>query len=221
MNTQLDQFSTPPTKTGGQLDYFLLDGSGSMNDKWWDVMASLDAYVATLRGNKINSRVVLTTFDTTSLDLIQRDVNADAWQSLMQNPVGNYGGSTPLYDAINIMCRHLRDWMPERATIVIATDGEENASRFTDETQARALLDWCRAHGWQVIFLGVGFNNSRMAEVLGATPEQSLPVNTKKLLTATEKLGKKRANYGLYGTDINFTKDEKNEFGGFLEGPAK
>jgi hypothetical protein len=64
---------------------------------------------------------------------------------------------TPLFDAINMMGRELQALNPPRCSIVIITDGDENGSRHTTADQARAILDWCRAQGWQVTFLGADF----------------------------------------------------------------
>jgi hypothetical protein len=96
------------------------------------------------------------------------------------------------------------------------TDGDENGSRHTDHSQARAILDWCRAQGWQVTFLGADFNNSRQAKLLGATEQNSLGVQAQRLIDAGKVLGQKRARNALYGDDISFTDDEKRDFGGYL-----
>jgi hypothetical protein len=123
---------------------------------------------------------------------------------------------TPLYDAINLMCRKLRDLDPPKASIVIVTDGDENGSNHTSADQARALLDWCRAKGWQVTFLGADFNNSKQAKLLGADETNTIGVRKQKLLEAGKSLGDKRLKHALYGDDINFSEDERKNFGGFL-----
>jgi len=110
----------------------------------------------------------------------------------------------------------LRDLDPPRCSIVIVTDGDENGSKYTDAEQARAFLDWCRAKGWQVTFIGADFNNSAQARLLGADARNSIGVTKARLLEAGKKLGEKRAAHALYGDDINFSEDERKDFGGYL-----
>jgi hypothetical protein len=119
------------------------------------------------------------------------------------------------------MATKLRDLDPPRASIVIVTDGDENASKFTSSDQAKALLDWMRAKGWQITFIGADFNNRRQAHTLGANEHTSIGVQQKRLSDATAALAAKRARYGLYGEAMHYTDAEKQTFGGYLNGPAK
>ncbi len=202
-----------------QLDYILLDGSGSMQDKWWNTLDAIEAYIAGLRAENVNSQIVLSTFDTVSIDYIHRDVPIADWRPLREAPIGAFWTSTPLYDAINSMCRRLRDWDPPRCSIVIATDGGENASQVTSLPQAKTLLDWCRAKGWQITFIGASFDNAAQAALLGADPASAIGVSQKHLADATAALAAKRARYGLYGEPMHYTDAERQQFGGYLSGP--
>jgi hypothetical protein len=197
-----------------QLDYILLDGSSSMMGKWWDTIGALEAYVDVLKSQNINSHGIIQVFDSHNLDNVQRDDTLDNWTSLTD--VGAHWGMTPLYDAINLMGRKLRDLAPPRCSIVIVTDGDENGSRHTNHDQARAILDWCRAQGWQVTFLGADFNNSSQAKLLGADASNSIGVRKALLADAGKSLGEKRAKHALFGDDINFSEDERKNFGGYL-----
>jgi hypothetical protein len=123
---------------------------------------------------------------------------------------------TPLYDAINLMVRRLAALDPPKCSIVIVTDGDDTASVSTNVTQARALLDWCRAKGWQVTFLGADFNNMHQAALLGADASNSIGVQKQKLLEAGKSLGEKRAKHAKFGDDINFSPEERKTFGGYL-----
>ena len=206
----------PGELTSPSLDYFLLDGSGSMQEKWWDSMGAIDGFAAALRTANVASHGIISVFDSYDLALIQRDGPIGDWQPFAQSPLAAHWGSTPLYDAINLMGRTIRDLAPARCNIVIITDGDENGSRHTTAAQARGVLDWCRAQGWQVTFLGADFNNSRQAALLGADESNSLGVQQQKLLEAGTRLGEKRVRNALYGDDISFNDDEKRDFGGYL-----
>jgi hypothetical protein len=203
-----------------QLDYILIDGSGSMMDKWWESQAGLQGYVDVLRAENVSSHGIIHIFDTHNLADIQRDASLADWPSFADAPLVASWGTTPLYDAINLMARELAALDPARCAITIVTDGDENGSRHTTAAQARGLLDWCRAKGWQVTFLGADFNNSSQAKLLGADASNSIGVQKHLLLEAGKALGKKRANNARYGNDISFTDDEKTTFGGLLAGPS-
>jgi hypothetical protein len=125
-------------------------------------------------------------------------------------------GTTALFDAINFMGREMAHYQPERASIVIVTDGDNNGSKHTDSTQAKAILDWCRAQGWQVTFIGCNFDNASQAQALGAQPQQFIGVRKEKLKEAAKLLGQKRARYAAGADDIGFDDEEKKKFGGLL-----
>jgi hypothetical protein len=199
-----------------QLDYFLVDGSGSMMEKWWDSQAAMQGYLDVLRTEGVGSHGIIHVFDNHDLSSIQRDAALADWPSFADSPIVAGWGMTPLYDAINLMARELAALDPARCAITIITDGEENGSRHTTSDQAKALLDWCRAKGWQVTFLGADFNNSNQAQLLGANASNSIGVQRHKLEEAGKLLGKKRANNARYGQDINFSAEEKTIFGGYL-----
>jgi hypothetical protein len=215
----LAHHATEPTKRQSQMDYILVDGSGSMQDKWWDTLDAIEAYVQGVKAANIQSHIILHSFDDVALELLHRDGPIENWVPLRQSPIGAYWGGTPLYDAISLMARKLRDLDPPRASIVIVTDGAENASKSTDLTQAKALLDWMRAKGWQITFIGADFSNSRQARALGANESSAIGVEKRRLTDATSALAKKRARYGLYGEAMHYSDDEKQQFGGYLNKP--
>jgi hypothetical protein len=204
-----------------QLDYFLIDGSGSMMEKWWDSQAAIQGYLDVLRSENVSSHGVIHIFDNHDMASIQRDAALADWPAFVDEPLVASWGMTPLYDAINLMARELAALDPARCAITIVTDGDENGSRHTSSDQAKALLDWCRAKGWQVTFLGADFNNSKQAQLLGATESNSIGVQRHKLEEAGKLLGQKRVNNARYGNDISFTDDEKTTFGGYLSDGSK
>jgi uncharacterized protein YegL len=218
------QRAVDPQNRPAQLDYILLDASGSMTGKRDDSLNAIDNFVDQLRAESVNSNVVVASF-TSGHDIelgsglnytIQRECQADAWQPMRYD--GSLvlgGGSTPLYDAINMLARDCRNRLPQKCSVIIITDGEENASKTTVE-QAKAMLDWMRSMGWQITFLGANFENSQQAKLLGADASNSVGVDVKRLVDATSLLAQKRARYSRYGTDMNMSDDEKSELGGYL-----
>lgn len=221
MNEVQTRSSLPAETQLEQYDYVLLDGSGSMLSKWWDMLDAIDAYVGQLKTMGTKSHIHLSIFtDGDDLDMIARDQPIAAYVPLSQNPVGSTWGGTPLYDAINVMCRNLRNLDPKRASLVIVTDGGENGSKFTDQIQARAMLDWARAKGWSVTFIGCDFNNSNAAAALGASKSEAIGVQKKLLAEAARDLARKRHAYGVTGAPVHWSEEEQRQFGGYLAGPA-
>jgi len=217
--TQLKQRSGPLQKTKSQVDFILLDSSQSMDDKWWEMLEALDTYVNGLKESNTNSHLMLTTFSGEYPEYLQRDEPIDQWATLAdKNPIF-HPGSTPLYDAISCMCTKLRDLDPPKCAITIVTDGEENSSTFTTVDQAKAFLDWCRAKGWQVTFIGCDFDNSRQSGLLGGNPQSAIGVTREKLSDAAAALARKRADYGLFGKQMHWTEGEHAAFGGYLSSP--
>src|SRR5215470_5137965 len=137
-----------------QYDEIVLDGSGSMQIAWWDMLSHIDSYVEQVKSNQLDSHIRLSIFTTgdsvDAMDLVARNTHISGWVPLLTDPVGSYFGSTPLYDAIALAVQRLAKLDPERAALTIVTDGAENGSKFTTLDQAKGLLDWCKAKGWQV-----------------------------------------------------------------------
>lgn len=209
MNTQL---ATRSTKLlAPHLDYFLVDGSGSMQTKWWETLAALDNFTSILKSAHSTSHGIVSVFSGRDIQMIQRDSLLTDWKPFAAEPLASTWAGTPLYDAINLMGRHLAELKPERCSIVIVTDGIETSS-VTSSVQALAVLDWCRAQGWGVTFFGADFNNAGQAKLLGADASNSIGVRRELLAEAGKLLAKKR----LSGDEISFSDDEKTKFGGYL-----
>lgn len=199
-----------------QLDYLLVDGSSSMRDKWRQTLGALENFKSVLLAGGAHCHAILTVFDSYNIQSVQKDGVLADWSSILEDPPLASWGSTPLFDAINVMGRHLRDLAPSRASIVIATDGEELGSKYTSAAQAKAILDWCRAQDWQVTFLGADFDNWSQAKLLGADASNSFGVRKELLEAAGTLIGKKRMEHYHSGKGIGFSTEEKLEFGGYL-----
>lgn len=204
------------------LDYILMDASGSMSSKWRDMTRAVNAYADTLRWDAVNTHFMIQVFDTTYPDWLQIDADLPQVPDLTNEySLSPSFGGTPLYDAINLMCCRLRDLDPPKCSIIIATDGEEADSQSTSLVQAKALLDWCRAKGWQVTFIGCDFNNMEQAGELGANEHTAIGVAKANLEPAMKALADKRKRYGLYGESMHYSDEEKQQFGGYLNAPPQ
>lgn len=207
-----------------QFDYILLDGSGSMMGDWYTYLDAIDTYVAELKNCKTQSHLHLSIFtdgDPSYIDMVAKDEPIDSWVPLSANPVGSHFQGTPLYDAIEIMCSKLHRINPDRCAITIVTDGGEAGSRSCDLIRAKTLLDWARAKGWSVTFIGCEFDNSGIAKSLGATAASAIGVQNKLLKNAVQEYAKKRHAYGVTGAPVHWSEEEQRQFGGYLAAPEK
>lgn len=202
-----------------QYDYILLDGSSSMLGKWDEVCSAIDSYVAGLKEEHVSTHIYLHVFSSDStVDLVGFDGNIRDWAPIahrLQIP----SHMTNLFDAVGIMAQRMRDLDPEKGRITIVTDGETGGDRFTDATQARAYLDWMRAKGWPITFIGADFANWSQAEMLGADKSNTVGVAQARLTAAASTLAKKAASHARGAEDINFTSSEQEQFGGYLAPP--
>ncbi len=210
---QLQQTKPP------QLDYILLDGSASMRSKWDDVCSAIDSYISGLQAERVNSHIYLHVFSSNStVDLVGYEGPISEWQPIRGRLRIPYEG-TDLYDAVGIMARRMRDFDPTCGRITIVTDGEEGGSHMTNLVQAKAFLDWMRAKGWPITFIGADFSNYQQAAQLGADKSNTVGVAQARLKDATSNLAKKAAAHSRGAEDINFTSSEQEQFGGYLAPP--
>lgn len=202
-----------------QLDMILLDGSGSMSAKWWPMLEAIDAYIAGLKTANVKSHIVLDVFCSHDRQLNMRDTHIDQWKSFAEDPIGAHWGMTPLMDAIVLMGAKIRNLNPAKCAVTIVTDGDDSGAginQFADINQARSVLDWLRAQGFTVTFIGCDFDNDRQARALGANASNCIGVRKELLTDAAKRYAEKRTRNVRTGEDINFTSDEKQKFGGYL-----
>lgn len=181
--------------------YILLDRTGSMEPIWSEALSSVNAYadgLASLDGGpRVDADITLAVFDAQEglqFDVLRKDVDAEDWRDVTASEV-NPRGMTPLYDAIGQIVSLAEKDKPEKAIIVIMTDGEENASREMTKTSAKAALDRVRAKGWEVVFLGAEFSNFDDAEGVGQTSSRNMAVSKDQLSDSMNRLAQKSKNY--------------------------
>lgn len=179
--------------------YILLDRTGSMSNIWTEALGSVNAYADDLGkdGVGLNSAVTLAVFDYQNglqFDVLRNHVGPASWRDVT-SAEASPRGMTPLYDAIGQLVSLAEKDDPQKAVLVIMTDGEENSSHEYDQAQARAALDRARSHGWQVVFLGAQFANFTDAGGVGMAGNQTMAVDKDGLAVTMQRLAKKSADY--------------------------
>jgi von Willebrand factor type A domain len=181
--------------------YILLDRTGSMEPMWTEALSSVNAYAKGLAsldgGPRVDADITLAAFDAQDgmqFDVLRNDVDATHWRKVTSEEVSPRG-MTPLYDAIGRMVSLAEKDHPEKAVIVIMTDGEENSSTEMDKKAAKAALDRVRNKGWEVVFLGAEFSNFNDAEGVGQSASRNMAVSKDQLTNSMNRLAQKSKDF--------------------------
>jgi len=203
-----------------QQDYILLDRSGSMATRWSDTLGGVNAYVHGLAKDKATSDILVTVqvFDTHSIDVVRRSIAASSWKDIGDAEVSPRGG-TPLYDAVGRLVMLADSDAPEKSAIVVVTDGQENASHEHTKASAKALLDRCRAKGWQVIFLGADFDNMAQGADLGNAAAATMSFNSAAAPVAMAETATMRAAYASTGKAMHYSDEARTRATGVSQNP--
>lgn len=181
--------------------YILLDRTGSMEPIWSEALSSVNAYARSLAeldgGPEVDAEVTLAVFDAQDgfqFDVLRDDADPARWRDVTSQDAAPRG-MTPLFDAIGRIVSMAEADRPDKAVIVIMTDGEENSSRELTRAGAKAALDRARAKGWEVVFLGAEFAKFTDAEGVGQSSSRTMAVGKDQLNQSMERLAKKSKDY--------------------------
>lgn len=195
------------------LDYILIDGSYSMQDKWHLVIPAVNRYATELTRNLVASRLSAAVFaDNWGFSFKElRSSKAALWSPIRDGEIVP-SGQTPLNDAIFYACELLDDQLKidEEASVCLAiiSDGGENASEHDCE-ETKELISEKRNLGWQIIFLGLDFNVEQIAKDYGCEASTALNTRAEKLAGALRALATKRRDPK---TPLLFDGRDKGEF---------
>lgn len=210
-----------PHKTDTVQSYILLDRTGSMADIWDEALTSVNAYAdsfaadapgAEIAGADIKTAVTLAVFDHQDglqFDVLRDKVDPAHWNKVT-NDEANPRGMTPLYDAIGRIVSRAEADAPEKAVIVIMTDGLENSSSELTKQGAKAALDRARAKGWEVVFLGAEFASFSDAEAVGMAASKTMAVGQGQMRDSMDNLAQKARAYGKGAApEIEFNAEDR------------
>jgi Mg-chelatase subunit ChlD len=134
---------------------FLLDRSGSMESCWDDTIGGFNSFVSdqALLGGKLT----LIQFDH---EILQVYSNTDLKDVVpLTRKTFTPRGSTALLDAIGST---IKEWGGPPPTLIILTDGHENASTKFTKAHVKDLIEQKQKEGWTVMYLGA--NQDAFAE---------------------------------------------------------
>jgi len=164
-------------------------------------------YVGARSGDRVHKGQVL-------LRLYDRDLNASVDLAAHEVATAEVEprGFTPLNDATCQIVNLAKAGNYDKVAIIIMTDGQENQSR-EDRTGAiaKGMLAECRAKGWQVIMLGVDFDNAQQADSYGNLASASATMSAGMHVNSMRSTASKRAIYGVTGQSMSYSAEEKAE----------
>ena len=173
-----------------------------------------------LAEENVDTGVTLAVFDLQAgkmeYTVIRDRITPKTW-SLVTETDAYPRGYTPLNDAIGRLVAQAKAGFNgtqyDKVAIIIMTDGEENSSKELTVTQAKALLDECRAKGWQVIFLGADYDNMKQAVSYGTMADATFDSIPKAAMAATMTAAAASRSMYSSGTvaSMSFSDKEKEE----------
>ena len=201
--------------------YILLDRTGSMNSIWEEALGSVNAYAASVvepdDGPQVNNTLTLAVFDAQEglqFEELRKNVKGEAWSDITTDEVSPRG-MTPLFDAIGKIIATAETNAPEKAVIVIMTDGAENASREVTKAGVKAALDRAEKRGWEIVFLGAEFANFADADAVGISARKSMAMGRGRMSESMTRLARKSQFYyaSEVGAPVEFDEADREEAG--------
>ena len=190
--------------------YILLDRSGSMQSLWVEALSSVNAYVKELSDktakDAVDSYVTLAVFDGQEglqFDVLRKKQPALHWETVTDREA-TPRGMTPLLDALGRVIALAETDNPDKAVIVVMTDGQENASREVTKEGAKAALDRVKAKGWDAVFLGANFDNIADAASVGVAGAQQMAMAPGTMTASMKRMAAKSRAYFSTGARHEF-----------------
>lgn len=149
----------------------VLDRSGSMGGRENDVVNGVNAFIEEQKKLPDPASIALVRFDSEATERFRLMQPLADMKPLAHEEYQPRGG-TPLLDAVGKTMADLdEDWkreQPDRAIMVIVTDGEENASREFTKDKIKAMIESRQESGkWVFIYLGANVDAFHEAASMG------------------------------------------------------
>lgn len=193
--------------------YILLDRTGSMQSIWSEALGSVNAYVKALaEGDAYATLAVFDAHEGLQFDVLRAGVPVQTWQEVTDRDA-TPRGMTPLFDAIGRIIALAEKDAPEKAVIVVMTDGAENASREMKKDDVKAALDRVTKKGWQTVFLGAEFGNFSDADAVGVAGGQQVAMAAGQFAGSMKMMAAKSRRYFDAGESIEFNEEDRKETG--------
>src|SRR6185369_4884147 len=149
----------------------ILDRSGSMAGRESDVVGGVNTFIEEQKKLPDPACMAFVRFDTDAIERFRQMQNISEVSPMNKEEYQPRGG-TPLLDAIGQTINGLdSDWKkenPDRAIVVIVTDGEENSSREYTKEKIKDMIKAREDSGkWSFIYLGANVDSFANAGSMG------------------------------------------------------
>lgn len=149
----------------------ILDRSGSMGGRENDVINGVNSFIEEQKKLPDAASIAFVRFDTEATERFRSMSTLAECKPLTRDEYKPRGG-TPLLDAVGKTIAQLdEDWKaesPERAIVVIVTDGEENASHEYTKAKIQEMVKARQDSGkWAFIYLGANVDAFAEAGSMG------------------------------------------------------
>jgi hypothetical protein len=191
-----------------------------MQTLWVEALGAVNTYVETLAKMLPQAPVTLAVFDSgDKFEIVRNAVQAGEWSAVTDKDA-QPRASTPLYDAIVSLCAHAIAAGANKTTLVIMTDGAENASQEATKDTAKAALDAARAKGWDVLFLGANWDAMGQSASVGTQYGHTLNMAEGHMTATMGAVASRTAAYstGAMPAAAPFSADDRKK-GGFKQAP--
>lgn len=168
--------------------YILLDRSGSMMTGWNETVGALGAFIDGMKTHKKKAKIHLAAFDGVLEGVEYAKVFDGKRKDYRPKVLEAYPprGNTPLYDAVAALGKVIAADQPEKAQIVIITDGFENASKECNLDAAKAFIKAWEAKDFDVIYMGASFEGAtQQAAAMGIAAGQTVNMTDKSAYAGT------------------------------------
>jgi uncharacterized protein with von Willebrand factor type A (vWA) domain len=181
-----------------------------MGSQWSDTIGALNAYVKELNGD---TNVYIAAFDSgyngdvSYLEL--RNTTAKGFKDLNESEARPRGG-TPLLDSMARLLDKAFEESPEKAYIVVMTDGEENTSKKYTKEVIREKLARAEDRNWEVVFLGANFDRVvDQAKSIGIDYSKSYNISTNNLADEMKFMAINTGAYASSGLRTTFSDSDR------------
>jgi Mg-chelatase subunit ChlD len=192
--------------------YILIDRSGSMSANWTETIGAVNAYAAALGEKGVKKGdITAAVFDNQEpFKVIRSEVKIKEWTPISANEVLPRG-MTPLFDAIGTLAQTIHLKAPKKATIVVVTDGLENASREITKDNAKKSIDDFKTKGYDVIFIGADFDAFGQSGGLGVLSGSTLNMTKGNYDQAFKSVANRSALYASADSGLSFAMEFSDE----------
>jgi len=183
--------------------YMLLDASGSMGNNWKETLGAINAFVKSKNDTSIEGITVIAhdMLETMRYRVLRDNVPFKHWVNLTNEEVSP-GGATPLLDAMGRMLSQIETDKPERAIVVVITDGHENASKEYKLETLRIKMETLKKMNVEFTFIGANFDAFGQANDFGVAAGSTITMNSGFFTKAFTNL---RDKAEAYATAEDFT----------------